>query len=64
MADIDAGKIVDGPPLRQVCRLRRRPASRRRVDAPPVEGLGVRRSVRDDHTVGPRPGRPDLPSVL
>ena len=44
--------IVDGPPLRQVCRLRRRPASRRRVDAPPVDGLDVRRSVRDDQTIG------------
>ena len=51
------GGIVDGPPLRQVCRLRRRPASRRRVDAPPVEGLGVRRSVRDDHTIGAAPAR-------
>jgi len=28
------------------CRLRRRPASRRRIDAPPVIGLVVRRSVR------------------
>ena len=55
--------IVDGPPLRQVCRLRRRPASRRRVDAPPVDGLDVRRSVRDDQTIGPRQARPDLPFV-
>ena len=45
------GRIDDGPPLRQVCRLRRRPASRRRVDAPPVDGLDVRRSVRDDDTI-------------
>src|SRR5918996_266536 len=33
-----------GPPSGQDCRLRRRPASRRRIDAPPVEGLVVRRS--------------------
>ena len=46
------------------CRLRRRPASRRRVDAPPVEGLGVRRSVRDDHTIGPAPAGAHLPSVM
>ena len=30
-----------GPPSGKDCRLRRRPASRRRVDAPPVEGLVV-----------------------
>ena len=46
------------------CRLRRRPASRRRVDAPPVEGLGVRRSVRDDQTIGRVGAVPDLPSVM
>ena len=45
---------------RQVCRLRRRPASRRRVDAPPVDGLDVRRSVRDDHTIDPGRATPDL----
>jgi len=35
-----------GPPSGKDCRLRRRPASRRRIDAPPVDGLDVRRSVR------------------
>lgn len=34
-----------GPPSGQDCRLRRRPTSRRRVDAPPVSGLVVRRSM-------------------
>ena len=60
----DRQGIVDGPPHRQMCRLRRRPASRRRVDAPPVEGLGVRRSVRDDQTIGRAGAAPDLPFVM
>ena len=34
-----------GPPSGNCCRLRRHPASRRRSDAPPVDGLDVRRSV-------------------
>jgi len=34
-----------GPSSGNCCRLRRRPASRRRIDAPPVDGLDVRRSV-------------------
>ena len=38
-------RAVGGPPSGQDCRLRRRPASRRRIDAPPVDGLDVRRSV-------------------
>jgi hypothetical protein len=42
-------------PSGQVCRLRRRPAFRRKVDAPPVEYLVVRRSDLDGRTVGPMP---------
>ena len=34
-----------GPPSGKCCRLRRHPASRRRIDASPVDGLDVRRSV-------------------
>ena len=41
--------------VRLDCRLRCRPASRRRVSAPPVDGLDVRRSVSvDGRTVRPR----------
>ena len=40
------------PPSRQSCRLRRRSASRRRVDAPSDQGIDVRRSIRDDPTIG------------
>ncbi len=38
-------RAFGGPPSGKSCRLRRRPASRRRIDAPPVDGLCVRRSV-------------------
>jgi hypothetical protein len=60
----DQARVIDeGPPRWQCCRLRRRPASRRRVDAPPDDCLSVRRSVRDDQTVGPGFARVHLPLV-
>jgi hypothetical protein len=43
--DFSSVGVCSGPPSGQYCRLRRHPASRRRIDAPPVEGLHVRRSV-------------------